>query len=71
MAKNLWLLFLANQINATERNITGPTESIPCNFSFLLFLLRSQATKHRDCVGLKWYYDQKNNSFFLWISKLC
>ena len=20
---------------------------------------------------LKWYYDQKNNSFFLWISKLC
>ena len=21
--------------------------------------------------NLKWYYDQKNNSFFIWISKLC
>ena len=26
IGRNLWLLFLANEINATERDVTGTTE---------------------------------------------
>ena len=26
IGRNLWLLFLANDINATDRDVTGPTE---------------------------------------------
>ena len=30
--RNLWLLFLANEINATGRDVTGPTEQVQIMF---------------------------------------
>ena len=32
IGRNLWLLFLANEINATARDVTGPTEQVRLMF---------------------------------------
>ena len=32
IGRNLWLVFLANEINATERDLTGPTEQVQIMF---------------------------------------
>ena len=32
IGRNLWQLFLANEINATDRDVTGPTEQVQIMF---------------------------------------
>ena len=32
IGRNLWLRFLANEINATDRDVTGPTEQVQIMF---------------------------------------
>ena len=32
IGRNLWLLFLANEINAADRDVTGPTEEVQIIF---------------------------------------
>ena len=32
IGRNLWLLFLANEENATDRDVTGPTEQVQIMF---------------------------------------
>ena len=40
LAKNLWIPFLANEINATDRDITGPTEQVQ-----IMFPLKNKITQ--------------------------
>ena len=35
IGRNLWLLFLANEINAADRDVTGPTEQVRIIFYHL------------------------------------
>ena len=32
IGRNLWLLFLANEINSTDKDVTGPTEQVQIMF---------------------------------------
>ena len=32
IGRNLWLLFLANEINVTDRDVKGPTEQVQIMF---------------------------------------
>ena len=43
IGRNLWLLFLANEINATDRDVTGPTEQVEIMFPLRIKILINNA----------------------------
>ena len=48
IGRNLWLLFLATEINATDRDVTGPTEQVQ-----IMFPLKDKNINNNNAAYLK------------------